>query len=196
MTKRYLQVAGCVAALVLFMGVAGDVYRTVMTDTAGNVISTPLAFSNNVTMNATPSADRHLARMQDLTNSAVVLYAITNITGDTSIVVTGSGKTRTLTWSNANNYAGISRTVVTTTTNYAVSTSDYFVRVNGATALTVTLPIAGANHGREYVVKNASTNIIFVLSSGGTIDGNVTNFLSTKNASATYIGSSSNWWIK
>lgn len=69
---------GCVAVLCLLMGTAGDIYRTIMTDTSGNVISTPISFSNNVVLNTTPSSPSHLARYQDITNA---------ISGNSTILV-------------------------------------------------------------------------------------------------------------
>jgi len=116
MTKKMLYAVGVACAAVLLMGAAGDLFKAVMTDSAGNVVSTPLSFSNNLTLNATPSADRHLARMQDITNAAVVAAAVTNITGDTSILVSGT-RVKALTWSNANAY------VTQTVTNGLAPTS-------------------------------------------------------------------------
>jgi len=160
--KKLLYAVGCVCGAVLFMGVAGDVFKAVMTDSAGNVVSTPLSFSNNVTLNATPSADRHLVRLVDVTN--IVATAPIRITS--------------------------------TNLSYSITSSNNLIIVNAAAATTLTLPNAATVTGRNFVIKNISTNRVNVVTAGGTIDGSVTNSILFRWTAMEYFSDGSNWFIK
>lgn len=100
--------------LILFLMMIGVGYcqlpigtqrNPVTTDASGNVVTTPITFTNAVSSTVTPTSGTHLARYQDITNAPIVSSAVTNITGDTSILVGGTVHVPTLTWSNANGYA-------------------------------------------------------------------------------------------
>ncbi|MEM4247649.1 MAG: hypothetical protein QXH80_00075 [Candidatus Nanoarchaeia archaeon] len=98
----------------------GTVRKSVMTDESGNVVSTPLQFSNQVTMIASPTNPLHLLRYQDMTNYSSVLNAITNITAVAPIYSTGTSSI-TLTWSNDLGYvtATITNGILSSAQSYA-----------------------------------------------------------------------------
>ncbi len=62
----------------LLMGAVGDVFKSVMTDSAGNIVSTPLSLSNNITLNVTNTSPSHLAPFYAITNRGYVTITVTN----------------------------------------------------------------------------------------------------------------------
>lgn len=108
----------------------GTIRKPIMTDNNGNVVSTNLVFSNQVVMVAAPTISNHIARLMDVTNQASVTASITNITGDSSILVSGSGHTRALSYSNASGFATTSY-VDTSLTNGHLTFSTIGYKIGG-----------------------------------------------------------------
>ncbi len=116
-----------IALVLLFIGAAGDVRNTVVTDGSGNVITTPLVFSNQVTMAIVASSPQHMMRYGEATN---MLAGATNAAVTSSVQKTGGTMTGALIVSNTVN---VSLTLTSTTNNSAV------YRVAGVTGLSMTL---------------------------------------------------------
>jgi hypothetical protein len=67
--KKLLALA-LVMCCVIFVAAIGDVFKAVMVDISGNVVTTPLTFSNQVNMTVAPTNIGNLVRYVDLTNSS------------------------------------------------------------------------------------------------------------------------------
>lgn len=89
--------------------------------------------------------------------------------------------------------------VVTKTSAYTATNSDYVILVNTTNNVTITLPSAVGRRGRQFFVKdstgNAGTKNITVATSGGTIDGSATDTISTNYARRLYVSDNVNWFI-
>lgn len=85
------------------------------------------------------------------------------------------------------------RTVATKTGNYTMAAADYLIITNAA-AVTITVPAAAANTGREVIVKNRHTSSSTVVTAGGTIDGSATKSLA-QWASVHLISDGTNWYV-
>lgn len=88
---------------VLLMGGVGDVFKSVMTDPSGNVINTPLTFSNQVSMTVAATNINQLVRYQEFTNtiSGAINNATTNyfpVLGFTNSTLLGDVAKDGLSW--------------------------------------------------------------------------------------------------
>ena len=96
-------------------------------------------------------------------------------------------------------YGAFSRPVTTKTSNYTLTTTDYFVLVNATSgAVTITLPTAAGISGREFVIKkiDSSSNVVTVDGGGAeTIDGTTTFDLEYQDESINIISNNTNWYI-
>ncbi len=86
-----------------------------------------------------------------------------------------------------NPYEVVHNTTLVTTPTYTVNDTDYYIGVNVASTVTITLPVA-PNSGRELIVKdesgNCENNIITV---SGTVDNDATGFDLAINNGAVHI---------
>lgn len=112
------------------------------------------------------------------TSGTVNLSGITNLSGTTTI----SGTT-SLTGSRINS-------TVTTTTAITMAIATYYLRVNSASAINITLPTATS--GKEIIVKNINTGVVTLV---GTVDGVVNPTLATQYKYVHLIGNGTNWDI-
>lgn len=62
-----------------------------------------------------------------------------------------------------------------------------------ASNITLTLPVASANTGRVFIIKNIAPSSIYINSSGGSIDNDVTDEIGDL-CSKIYISNGANWW--
>lgn len=77
------------------MGASGDFKKTIMADTNGTVLTTPLSFSNQVSMYIAATTSVQLVRYAEFTNNATVKGAITNVVeagGGTGLLISTSGQ--------------------------------------------------------------------------------------------------------
>ena len=89
--------------------------------------------------------------------------------------------------------AGFGAAVVSKGTNCTATTADRTIIVTAA--VTITLPAASGNAGREYTVKNTSSGTVTVQSSSGNIDGSATYPLGATNKYVTLVSDGSNWYV-
>ena len=89
--------------------------------------------------------------------------------------------------------------VVSKTTTYAILASDELIKVDtSGGAFTVTLPNATGLAGKEYIIKKMSSDLntlTIATTSSQTIDGALTQGISTQYTSLTLISDGSNWII-
>lgn len=101
--KKILITISMVFAAVLLMAAVGDTLISVMTDSSGNVVSTPLVFSNQVNMVPVATNGGQLIRYANYTNSSASI-----ITSDKIAIVNGGTGTNvtqlTGTWTNTVNF--------------------------------------------------------------------------------------------
>jgi len=102
-----------------------------------------------------------------------------------------------LTWDTAanvwkNTQIGVKASVlptVTKTANYTVTNSDYTIRVNGTSEITITLPSATTNTGKIFIVKKVDSTqfkVIVNTTSSQLIDGSLTTDLTLQYETLTY----------
>jgi hypothetical protein len=89
--------------------------------------------------------------------------------------------------------------VVAITTSYSATTVDEIILANtSSNTITVTLPTAIGNKGKEYIIKNigaSNTNAVTVTTSlSQTIDG-ITSQSYNYPSSMTVVSDNANWWI-
>jgi hypothetical protein len=116
--------------------------------------------------------------------------------GTSGQVLTTGGAGANPSWTTPS--SGGTPTITTITANYTVLSTDYYIRCNHTSAITVTLPASPAT--AQYVnIKDVSsagagTNNILVVPSTGTIDGQSTLSISTNRASYGLLYVGSNTW--
>lgn len=82
-----------------------------------------------------------------------------------------------------------------TSTNYAISASDYLIDYTSGTA-TTTLPTAVGIVGRVYVIKNSGTgSVVIDTTASQTIDGQTTMLLGVQYESLTVMSNGANWLV-
>jgi hypothetical protein len=96
----------------------------------------------------------------------------------------------------------LSSTVAVTTTSYVVNGNDYYIGINTADAVSVTLPGISTG-GTKFIVKDESGNagegenryITISPTGGDLIDGQTQAILATNYGSLTFISNGTNWSI-
>lgn len=93
----------------------------------------------------------------------------------------------------------VSRSIVTETTNYTATTSDYTILVDAtAGAVTITLPAASGLTGQVINIKkiDSSSNAVTISRAGtDTIDGGTTLSIATQYQAYTVQTNGSAWWV-
>lgn len=86
--------------------------------------------------------------------------------------------------------------LTTVTGNTTLDITHHTVLANSTTDFTITLPTAVGISGRQYVIKNINTNILTIDAAGTeTIDGQLTQTISTQYNSLALVSNGANWFI-
>lgn len=89
--------------------------------------------------------------------------------------------------------ADFKNTVITTTTNYTVLDSDYYIRCNNTVPITITIPTAVGRSGKEFEIKTLKD--IAVTISGATIDGQTSQIITSKYVGLKIVSNGTTWDI-
>ena len=179
--------------ILLFLFIAGPVFaqlplgtvrNPVYSDNSGNVLSTPLTFSNNVTQAATPSSPGHIARLVDITNSAAVLAAITNTTDSVPwLDLTTAAKVGTLSTNSTKISLGTySDNNAGSLTNFPgdIVLTNSQVFLDAVTNITGNLDITAIRTGRTYALSFSNgTGYVTQTITNGLATSGITNGLAT-----------------
>jgi len=92
----------------------------------------------------------------------------------------------------------VSHSIVTKTTSYTATASDYTIICNNSGAITISLPAASTATGRVYVIKKISgllSNVTINPNGSETIDGFSTRVLALQFETAMIQCDGTNWYI-
>ncbi|WMW77963.1 hypothetical protein RF683_00530 [Flavobacterium sp. 20NA77.7] len=150
--------AGTLTGTTLASNVVSSSLTSVGTITTGTWNGTTIAIANGGTGQTTKTAA--FDALSPMTTSGDIIYGGTSGTG-TRLAKGTDGQVLTLssgvpTWS-----SGVS-TITSKTASYTLTISDNYVIASSGSGITFTLPTAVGNTGKEFTIKNISSNVVTI----------------------------------